>query len=1794
MSGTSRSRIHGRWDYDGGPPRESVDIVLEMARAQDAGDPFAFRFDKQSYLLRQQGGVYESAVFPWDAAVLDDLGALQPPRNDVVARQRMGARLREFLEGAHWDRIEEQIAAAVATGGRVNLTVRSSAAELTALPWELLTLRATGQHVGELPQCLVRYEWPGTRTAPPQPDPPVAGGRILLAWSAAGGSVPAVEHHAAIRRACRAGDYPWAAEDELAHVSLSRLYQALEAPGPPVSVLHIVCHGGARGRDGATYGLIWNGASGDDTTDFIDPGTLRHVLARHAGTLRMVVLCACHGGNVGTPGNHLGSVAQALHRVGIPVVVASRAPLSAAGSVVLAETLYWRLLVDLTSVEDAFVDVRQRLLRARTNLDWAVVQMYGRWGPEPAGQGAGRGADRGASRGGWPGAPAPAVLPARTVVQHRPLVVRPYRGLSPYTAAQRRFFFGRDREIAALISTLRSGQRTLFVVGASGSGKSSLVLAGLLPQVREGAWGPDPVAVCVLRPGVRPCRALAKAFAALSNAGGEGDIAADTAALTQPLTEPFIQTFTQTLMESADALSDYVETQRDAHWAAGTRVLLVIDQFEELFTTARDPAEVVAFINNVLAASARPGDQQSQSSSDSIIVVATLRADFLAQCLDGVLGRRLGERIQQSMNLVLPMDVDQLRTAIVAPAARVGLTIDSAVVSALLEQLQVDRGQAAVGQIGAGAGNLPLLSFALDALWERRQGDTIGWAAWDAIGGLRGAIARRADEVLAGCESAEERRLVRDIFGRLVVLGQGTEDTRRYATLAEIEALDLHDDAGQPGETAVDHQADGQADGQGTRRHRIRDELQRWITARLLVADEDEVWVAHEALFRAWGTLRDWLDEEREALMVQQDIVRATRRWHIHGRTADDLWRGGRLRRAQELRASADMRLTNDELAFLTAAETAEHTAREVAEAQRQREFLLSEQARASTRQARIASLVAGVRELLARHEPKWAARLLLAMEVSDFSVRWQWEWIALARSVLTASPLMAVFDEHRRGVRMAAFSPDGTLIATASNDGTARIWPVDGGVPTVLSGHTHGVRKVAFSPDGRYLATASWDGTARIWPIRGDNDDGGDGDGDSVRPLILRGHTDRVHAAEFSPDSGRVITASDDGTARIWTLPRGWLGTRASDPGVGDDANVETAAGAKTAAETAAATAIVLRGHDGPVYAASFAPDGARVVTGSQDKTARVWRADGRGVPVVLVGHRSDVVVATFAPDGARLVTASYDASARVWQVPKALTASTGTGDGDPSESAEVTCTVLSEHRHEVVAAAFSPDSKRLVTASVDRSARIWHLYDDDDYEPAVVLSGHARVVYAAAFSPDGTQVVTASHDQTARIWRADGSGAPVILGDESGEPHPRHRATGHSGEIYSAAFSPDGVRVVTASEDGSARLWRAAGGAGPALLSGHLAVVHAASFSPDGTHVLTASGDGRARLWRTDGGAMPYVLALHGAAIATAVFSPDGARVLTASADATARVWYLAGGEATVLRGHKAPLSVAAFSPDGALVVTASLDGTARIWSADGSGTARPLLGHDKAVIETQFSPDGELVVTASLDGTARVWSGARGDAIAVLAGPSGAPLHTVAWSPDGTQIVAGAEDGGVQIWHLSGAGGDARCELLQGHSGAIYAASFSQGGEHVLTASADGTARLWRVDESEPAVAFIGHSDIVRSAELSPDGSQVLTASADGSARLWPADGTAEPLLLDEHRRGLRTARYSPDGMRVVTASDDGTARLWLIGMPTLSQTLRDTYGTGVPAALRRRYLAEVEDPEDGDGDGDPHGE
>ena len=1094
----------------------------------------------------------------------------------------------------------------------------------------------------------------------------------------------------------------------------------------------------------------------------------------------------------------------------------------------------------------------------------------------------------------------------------------PYRGLLPFGQRHARFFFGRDSEIETVLTRLRHSS-FLAVVGASGVGKSSLVLGGVLPRLQASDMGDDaPLRTRTMTPGGRPLRALADQLATLGP--------------------------TETRLATADVLHERLATESHALRTAvftltaeqpGT-FLLVVDQLEELFTYAPDGSlskSAAAFLDNLRDAVEHGGG--------AIRVIITLRADFFERSLRIPTLRAL---LQDRQVLLGSMGPEALRDAIIRPAQAVGAFLEKGLVSAILKDVSQE------------PGSLPLLEHALYELWRARSGAWLTLSAYEASGGVVGALQRRAQACYEAL-NATERELAKRLLLRLTTLGEGTPDTRRRILSNELSFPGVES-------PQVEH-------------------VLRALSgpeARLIVVHENSVEVAHEVLIQTWSTLRGWLDENRRVLSIHRRLTDATNEWTEHQRDASYLYTGSRLLEAEECFSEQPEPLNARERDFLEASverrdeeKRAEEDRRQaefertqelarVAEAGRRAEAARAQVARRATQRLRVLALVLAVgsvgifsfwkearqerdvalsRELTAnallelKEDPQRS--LLLVQQAHRIAPT---EHVARALSAWQLEPALLVLRDTSKLVSRTGFHPDGSRLIASNNDGTVRIWDVTSGRPLVSwKGHTGAVGSVRFDSEGSRALTASLDGTARLW------------DTASGKLLVtLSGHTDAVWDARFSPDGARIITVSRDGTVRTWDAASG-RGLR-----------------------------ILARGPE-KVGFAMFSPDGTRAVTAGGDGTTRIREVDSGKLLATLSGHSGEVWEARFNPDGTRLVTASEDGTARLWDV--------ATGQ---------LLTTFSGHDDEVLGATFSPDGRYVVTSSLDGTARLWNASG----KLSTILPGNV-----ADFSPDGTRVVTASDDGMARLWEMASGRLLITL-------------SGHTGPVLSVSFSPDGTRVVTTSRDGTARLWDADSGRPLVTFSGHTDAVWDAGLSPDETRVVTASLDGTARIWDAASGRLLFTLAGHTGEVWGAEFNDDGTRIATANMDGTARLWdATTGGLLVTFSGHTSLVSDVSFSPDGTRIATASMDGTARLWDAATGSLLVTLSGHTTGPTdEARFSADGTRVITTHRDDTPGLWDAASGQLLARPFGEASL-LRGAILSADGSHLFTHDGNGTIRIW-------------------------------------------------------------------------------------------------------------------------------------------------------------------------------
>jgi WD40 repeat protein len=554
-----------------------------------------------------------------------------------------------------------------------------------------------------------------------------------------------------------------------------------------------------------------------------------------------------------------------------------------------------------------------------------------------------------------------------------------------------------------------------------------------------------------------------------------------------------------------------------------------------------------------------------------------------------------------------------------------------------------------------------------------------------------------------------------------------------------------------------------------------------------------------------------------------------------------------------------------------------------------------------------------------------------------------------------------------------------------------------------------------------------------------------------------------------------------------------------------------------------------VLKGHQHRVIAIAFSPASKYILTGSLDKTARLWDWQGKQIGI-FKGHRDWVYSAAFSADGKHILTGSRDRTACLWDL-----------QGNPIQ-------VFAGHEKDVLCAVFSPDGNYVLTGSVDNTARLWDLQGNQ----VQIFTGHKDWVYCASFTTDGKHILTGSRDNTARLWDLQGNQLQAFIG--------------HQGYITSAVFSPEGSYILTGSRDNTARLWDLQGNQLQTFI-GHQGYITSAVFYPDGQSILTGSWDKTIRRWCLNGTKF-QVLPAHQASITSTAYSPNGQYILTGLKNGTAHLCDLQGQDLKVFRGHNGPITSAAFSPDGQYIFTGSADQTACLWSFQGE-KLQDFKGHTDRITSAAFSPDGSCILTSSWDNTARLWN-LQGKVIHEFTAHQD-DVNCAVFSPDGKKILTVSWDHTAILWNLQG-------DIIEKFSspGSLFnSAAFSPDGKYILTGSNDGidvTVRLWDL-EGNVLQVLTGHKYRISAAAFSPDGKYILTGSWDKTARLWDLQGN-ELQVFKGHARKVNSAVFSPDGKRILTGSADKTVRIWDIRMP-----LEDFLEKGICERLnedqKRRY-------------------
>ncbi|MCE7004032.1 WD40 repeat domain-containing protein [Kibdelosporangium philippinense] len=1171
-------------------------------------------------------------------------------------------------------------------------------------------------------------------------------------------------------------------------------------------------------------------------------------------------------------------------------------------------------------------------------------------------------------------APAPDALPC------------PYRGLAAFGPTDARWFFGRERSTAALISRVAESvdrDLPLVVFGASGAGKSSLLSAGLVPSLAAGALpaaGSAGWPVLMMTPTTHPVDALAESAAKLLGTSPEN-------------------------FRDGIRAGRWGDALRTALGHGDGRLVLVVDQFEEVFTVCEDDSERRAFIGALCEAS-RPGEGGQGAAA---LVVLGVRADFYGRCLAYP---ELFGVVQDNQFAVGAMSRDELVEAIVGPA-RVGkLDLEPGLVEVLLRDLGIDHG-ADHNHTAYEPRVLPLLSHALLATWQQRQGTRLTVAGYQLTGGIHGAVAATAERVHTSLDITAQQE-ARRLLLRLVRVGEDSEDSSQRAERDRVTS-------------------------QSADRAAFAVALEALVAARLLTLDRDCVEITHEALLRAWPRLRGWIDTNRAWLLIRQQLTEAAESWGREGRHPAALYRGPRLATARDWvdRAGSGSGLTPLAHEFLAASVQLEHDEQRAARRRTRRLhqlvvgltvlFLFATAATVYAVQATktaieqrnlaISRKVASEATGLGVADPSLSGQLSLAayrlMPTVETRSSLLSSWATPYSTVVTRGANLtktlalspdsrtlttttrsgftlwdvtdpwhprglATVTGHSRDVVSAAFSPDGRLLATDGVDGSVELWDVVNRTePRALGtvpGHT-GLREstgasVAFAPAGPVLATVGQDRTVRLWDVA-----------EPKQPKALgktAEHPDAVREVMFSPQGLMLASVGGDGTVRLWDV------TQPSSP--------------RTLGPLLEPAGLTAR----------FSQDGRLLVTAGRGQTIQLWdvtQPRQARMVATLPEYGDRIRTLALSGDGRMLATAGDDRTVKLWDV---------TDPHQPSALAELT-----GHTEAVTSLVFGRDGHSLITASADDTVRLWEV-------TGPVLADHAGAVYAVAFSPNGRILGTTSDDRTLRLRDVSDPRRPTLL---AATP------TGHTGTVRSLAFSPDGHLLATASWDKTARLWDLTDPHQPSLLAtvpGHDAKIRWVVFSPNGRVLATASDDRTVRLWDVTNPRVPTLLSTltgHSETVRVVAFSPDGRSLATASWDKTSRLWNVTNPREPAplgtISGYDQPVRSIVFGPNGNVVVTTTWDGVIRLWDITDSQRPRlvaPLTGHGGMVFSAVFSPDGRTLATTGIDGTVRLWDVTdprRPNASAVLLTKHPAAVFAAAFSPDGHTLATAAHDHTTRIW-------------------------------------------------------------------------------------------------------------------------------------------------------------------------------
>ncbi|PAX53025.1 nSTAND1 domain-containing NTPase [Brunnivagina elsteri] len=1169
------------------------------------------------------------------------------------------------------------------------------------------------------------------------------------------------------------------------------------------------------------------------------------------------------------------------------------------------------------------------------------------------------------------------------------LGICPYLGLKSFSEADAQYFYGREGLTQSLINHMTTASH-LAVIGASGSGKSSVVQAGLVSQLRLGKQlaGSDKWLIKTIRPGVHPLQVLARKL-------GNTRVSEQSPLVVEGLLYEGVEGFVYWLRSRPEPM-----------------VMLVVDQFEELFTLTSE-VEREGFLELLLGALRYAGDKFK--------LVMTLRADFIAPCLENP---ALANLLQTNSVLVPPrLNQDDYRSVIIQPAEQVGLQVQTGLVEVLLQELNHS------------VGDLPLLEFVLEQLWELREnGELTLFSYQQHLGGIAGALEKRADIVYGNLDNAA-KDCAKWIFLSLTQLGEGTEDTRRRVLKSDLAVkkyppalVERTLQALTAAKLIVMNLDEEELAGIG------KGNIENSITS--LPSSHVTIEVVHEILIRHWTTLKWWLEENRIRLRSQRQIEQSANLWKLHHQQADFLLQGVRLGEAEEIYVKYTDELSVDIQEFIAAC-LDERLRQENQQKQRLRQtqialavisvlgiaatgfggFAYFQNRTAQIRE--INALNASSTAFLSSHQQLegLVASIKAGKQLKRFfspSKDIQITTAATLQQAILQTQEINRLQEHTDKVNAVSISPDSRLIASASDDGTVKIWNRAGKLITTLNStnpnitnitssknYQNRVTSVIFSPDGKFIASGNTDKFINLYSI----------DGKLVRTFY--GHNDFVTNLAFSPDSQILVSGSRDKTIKLWQVD----GTKFK--------NLKT-----------------INAHNGWVNTVTFSPDGKFIASSGEDNLIKLWKVEDGKLIKTFTENKDRIKRIQFTHNGKSLISASSDSKIKIWNLDgKELqsfnsdkvnninlshdgkTLVSGSTDGSiifwdlddieknrrwtqinaDNSCISLKCMVLYKaHNSQINDVAISNDGEIIVSSSDDKTVRIWNL---NKWSLNKNIKKQNQTIYSIDFNPNNKDFITAGWDGTVNFW-------------ENNQQVKSFKA--HESIISAIKFSHDGKIIATASADKTVKLWNAKTHQLIKNLTGHKDRITSINFTPNDQIIATGSSDKTAKLWQLSDGKLLHTLIGHTEEITSISITSDGNYIATASADNTIKIWHLNGILQRTIAAHKSLISTIAFSPDNQTLASASWDNSIKIWQVSNGKLINTLTEHSDGVTSLNFTPDSQILASASADNTIKLWNLADGTSLKTLIGyPS--QINAIAFSSDTKTLVSGGETDGIMVWNL-----------------------------------------------------------------------------------------------------------------------------------------------------------------------------